>query len=80
MVGYLASLGVLSEHVTMAHGIWLTDADLDVLVDTGVSLSHNPISNLKLGSGIAPWRKYGQGRECVWRVRRILLRLESTEG
>lgn len=58
MVGYLESLGVLSEHVTMAHGIWMTDADLDILVDTGSSVSHNPISNLKLGSGIAPWRKY----------------------
>jgi 5-methylthioadenosine/S-adenosylhomocysteine deaminase len=39
MVGYLESLGVLSEHVTMAHAIWMTDADLDVLVDAGVSLS-----------------------------------------
>ncbi len=58
MVGYLQSLGALDEHVTMAHGIWMTDADLDVLADTRTSVSHNPISNLKLGSGIAPWRKY----------------------
>ena len=58
MVGYLDSLGVLTEHVTMAHGIWLTDADLDTIVGAGSSVSHNPISNLKLGSGIAPWRKY----------------------
>jgi len=58
MVRYLESLGVLDEHVTMAHGIWLTDADLDIVADTGTSVSHNPISNLKLGSGIAPWRKY----------------------
>ncbi|WP_066913745.1 amidohydrolase family protein, partial [Millisia brevis] len=58
MVEYLHSLGVLDEHVTIAHGIWLTDADLDILADTGASLSHNPLSNLKLGSGIAPWRKY----------------------
>lgn len=58
MVGYLESLGVLDEHVTMAHGIWLTDSDLDVIAQTRASVSHNPISNLKLGSGIAPWRKY----------------------
>ncbi len=58
MVEYLHSLGVLSERVTMAHGIWMTDSDIDVLVDTGASVSHNPISNLKLGSGIAPWRRY----------------------
>ncbi|MGV0743426.1 amidohydrolase family protein [Mycolicibacterium sp. XJ870] len=58
MVEYLHALGVLGERVTMAHGIWLTDSDVEVLADTGTSVSHNPISNLKLGSGIAPWRKY----------------------
>ncbi|AQA03940.1 amidohydrolase [Mycobacterium sp. MS1601] len=58
MVEYLHALGVLNERVTMAHGIWMTDSDIDVLADTGASVSHNPISNLKLGSGIAPWRKY----------------------
>lgn len=58
MVEYLHALGVLSERVTMAHGIWMTDSDVDVLADTGASVAHNPISNLKLGSGIAPWRKY----------------------
>lgn len=58
MVEYLHALGVLSERVTIAHGIWLTESDVDVLVDTRTSVSHNPISNLKLGSGIAPWRRY----------------------
>lgn len=58
MVEYLHALGVLNSRVTMAHGIWMTDSDVDVLADTGTSVSHNPISNLKLGSGIAPWRKY----------------------
>lgn len=58
MVEYLQALGVLSERVTMAHGIWLTDSDVEVLADARSSVSHNPISNLKLGSGIAPWRKY----------------------
>lgn len=57
MVEYLHSLGVLGEHVTIAHGIWLTDSDIEALADTGASVSHNPISNLKLGSGIAPWRR-----------------------
>lgn len=58
MVEYLHALGILDEHVTIAHGIWLTDSDLDLLADAGASVSHNPLSNLKLGSGIAPWRKY----------------------
>ncbi|WP_197376720.1 amidohydrolase family protein [Mycolicibacterium baixiangningiae] len=58
MVEYLDALGVLGERVTMAHGIWMTDSDVAVLADRRASVSHNPISNLKLGSGIAPWRKY----------------------
>lgn len=58
MVEYLDALGVLSERVTIAHGIWVTDSDVETLASSRTSVSHNPISNLKLGSGIAPWRKY----------------------
>ena len=54
----IEAVGLLNERVTMAHGIWVTDSDVEVLADRRVSVSHNPISNLKLGSGIAPWRKY----------------------
>lgn len=57
LVGYLDSLGVLSERSTLAHGIWLTDADIETLARTGASVAHNAISNQKLGAGIAPWRK-----------------------
>ncbi|MBX7454440.1 amidohydrolase [Mycolicibacterium sp. 3033] len=56
LVEYLNSLGVLTDRATLAHGIWLTDGDIDLLGDAGASVAHNPISNLKLGSGIAPWR------------------------
>lgn len=55
---YMAEIGALSRHTTFAHGIWVTDSDIDLLASAGVSVSHNPISNMKLGSGIAPWRKY----------------------
>lgn len=56
LVEYLDSLGVLSDRATLAHGIWLTDSDIIRLGEVGASVAHNPISNLKLGSGIAPWR------------------------
>jgi 5-methylthioadenosine/S-adenosylhomocysteine deaminase len=56
LVEYLDSLGVLSDRTTLAHGIWLTDSDITRLAECGSSVAHNPISNLKLGSGIAPWR------------------------
>jgi 5-methylthioadenosine/S-adenosylhomocysteine deaminase len=57
LVGYLDRLGVLSERSTLAHGIWLTDSDIETLARTGASVAHNAISNQKLGAGIAPWRK-----------------------
>jgi cytosine/adenosine deaminase-related metal-dependent hydrolase len=56
LVGHLDRLGVLSDRLTLAHGIWLTAEDVTRLGETGASVAHNPISNLKLGSGIAPWR------------------------
>src|SRR5581483_4667006 len=36
------------------HGIWLTPADVELVRDRGVTVVHNPVSNMKLGSGIAP--------------------------
>ncbi|MFD2395704.1 amidohydrolase family protein [Prauserella oleivorans] len=45
-------------NTTLAHGVWTTDSDIDTLAEFEVCVSHNPVSNLKLGSGIAPWRRY----------------------
>ena len=50
----LADAGVLEGPVLAAHGVWLDDADQRLLREAGASLAHCPISNLKLGSGIAP--------------------------
>lgn len=58
MVKHLQRIGALSANTTFAHGIWVTDEDIGLIADAGVSVSHNPISNLKLGSGVLPWRKY----------------------
>lgn len=52
LVQYLRDLGVLSTRMTIAHGIWLTDADVVALAASGVTVAHNPVSNLKLGSGL----------------------------
>ncbi len=51
---YLDSLGVLSKHVIAAHCVALTDRDIAIMKCRKVKASHNPISNLKLGSGISP--------------------------
>jgi len=51
---YLDSLGVLNEHVIAAHCVALTDRDMAVMKARSVKASHNPVSNLKLASGISP--------------------------
>ncbi|MBO6782893.1 MAG: amidohydrolase [Alphaproteobacteria bacterium] len=53
LAGYLDSLEVLGPNLVAAHAIWLTGDDLKLLADRGVSVSHNPMSNLRLGSGVA---------------------------
>lgn len=51
---WLDSIGFLGPNVLAAHGVWLDADDLKLLAERKVTLSHNPESNMKLGSGIAP--------------------------
>jgi len=51
---YLADLGILSERTIAAHCVHISPADLDLLGEFQVGVASNPVSNLKLGSGIAP--------------------------
>ncbi len=50
----LASQGVFDVPTTAAHCVWTEPEDWDILAEKGVSAAHNPVSNLKLASGIAP--------------------------
>jgi 5-methylthioadenosine/S-adenosylhomocysteine deaminase len=53
-VAWLDEIGFLGPRLSIAHGVWLSPDDLKVLAERKVSLSHNPESNMKLGSGVAP--------------------------
>ena len=57
LVAHLDELGLLGPGFCVAHGVWLTDEDRKRLAGHGASVSHNPGSNLKLGSGIADMRR-----------------------
>ena len=59
-VEYLDSIGFLSDRTSLAHCIWLNDDDISCLAKTQSTVVHNPLSNLRLGSGIAPILKYRQ--------------------
>ncbi|MGH8789365.1 MAG: amidohydrolase family protein [Cupriavidus necator] len=57
LLAYMQQIGILSRHATLAHSIWVTDDDIALMGQAGCSVVHNPLSNLKLGSGLAPIRK-----------------------
>ena len=50
-VRYLHQLGILSPHLVIAHVVWVDDEEMDLLAEHGVSVVHNPASNMKLCSG-----------------------------
>ena len=54
---FLEECGVLELPVTAAHCVYVSDDDIALMAKRGVSVAHNPVSNLKLGSGIMPYRK-----------------------
>ncbi len=62
LVAQMERQGMLEGLLTIAHGIWLTDAERARLARHGATVVHNPASNLSLGSGVMPmaaWRALG---------------------
>jgi 5-methylthioadenosine/S-adenosylhomocysteine deaminase len=53
-VKHLDSIGFLGPEVLAAHCVWLTEKEIKLLRERGVKPVHNPVSNMKLGSGVAP--------------------------
>jgi cytosine/adenosine deaminase-related metal-dependent hydrolase len=53
-VAYLHERGLLSDRLTLGHAVWIDEADIDMLAASGALVCHNPGSNLRLRSGLAP--------------------------
>lgn len=56
-VRYLDSLGLLGERTVGAHCVWVDDEEIGILARRGVTVAHNPQSNMKISSGVAPVQK-----------------------
>jgi len=54
---YLKDLELFNYHVILAHGVQVNDKDIEVLKNISGGIVHNPVSNMKLGSGFAPIKK-----------------------
>jgi cytosine/adenosine deaminase-related metal-dependent hydrolase len=51
---HLVDLGVAGPRLTLGHGTWLTENDVELVAQTGTMICHNASSNLRLRSGVAP--------------------------
>jgi 5-methylthioadenosine/S-adenosylhomocysteine deaminase len=45
--------GILGRNTIAAHCVWLSDTEIALMRETGTQISHNPVSNAKLGNGVA---------------------------
>jgi 5-methylthioadenosine/S-adenosylhomocysteine deaminase len=64
-IAHLADIGVLSSLLLACHCVAVTDADIEQLASYDVKVSHNPESNMKLASGIAPIPQLMDAGVCV---------------
>ena len=51
---FAEDVGLVGPRVLLVHMVWMDASDIDILARTGTHVSHNPVSNAKLASGIAP--------------------------
>lgn len=56
-IKFFEQAGVLDVPVTAAHCVYVSDDDIEIMKERGVTAAHNPVSNLKLGSGVMPYKK-----------------------
>ena len=64
-IEFFRDTGVLSSPTTLAHCVYVTDSDMDIIRDCGAFVSHNATSNLKLGSGVARLPRLLEKGVCV---------------
>ena len=57
-VQYLNRHAILDANTLLVHAVWVDDDDIAIIKESGAAISHNPESNMKLASGIAPVPKY----------------------
>lgn len=60
LIQYVDDLALLSERMNVIHAVWIDDDDIALLARSRAQVIHNPISNLRLGSGVMPFRRLSQ--------------------
>jgi cytosine/adenosine deaminase-related metal-dependent hydrolase len=57
-VKHLEKLGLLGPRLTLGHGVWLTEEDVEIAAHSGTCICHNCSSNFRLRSGVAPLNSF----------------------
>jgi len=55
LVRYVHELGLLDERMMVIHAVWIDERDAALLARSGCTVAHNPVCNLRLGSGVMPY-------------------------
>ena len=58
LLQHLDQLDILGPYLSLAHSVWLEEGDVTLFADRGMTAVHNPASNLRIGSGLAPLKEF----------------------
>jgi 5-methylthioadenosine/S-adenosylhomocysteine deaminase len=74
---HLDALGVLGPHLLLAHGVWLSDAEVDLVLQTRTAIAYCPWAYLRLGQGVS---ERGRHAEIVRRGGRVALGCDASNA
>lgn len=58
LINYLKRTGLLLPQLSLAHSVWMSEPEIEMLAEAGTNVVLNPVGNLKTRSGVAPIRSY----------------------
>jgi 5-methylthioadenosine/S-adenosylhomocysteine deaminase len=76
-LAHLEALGVLGPHLLIAHGVWLDDEEVDLLLSSRTALAYCPWAYLRLGQGVV---RQGRHAEIVERGGRVALGCDASNA
>jgi 5-methylthioadenosine/S-adenosylhomocysteine deaminase len=74
---HLAALGVLGPHLLLAHGVWLDDEEVELVLATGTAIAYCPWAYLRLGQGVTG---VGRHADIVERGGRVALGCDASNA
>ncbi len=74
---HLDALGALGPHLLLAHGVWLDDAEIELVLSSGTAIAYCPWAYLRLGQGVT---RMGRHADIVERGGRVALGCDASNA